>query len=76
MRASGLALLAAVIMTFSQEISAQEPEMPSLEFLEYLGLLVEQEDGEWIGPEDLDSLLFGDELLAEETQAVRVEESK
>lgn len=32
---------------------ADEADLPSLEFLEYLGTLVEA-DGEWVGPEDLD----------------------
>ena len=81
MRASIVGLLGALVMTFGQETGAEEPEMPSLEFLEYLGLLVPQ-DGEWIGPEDLDGPLLGDELAAvsqaaeTQTETVRVEESK
>ena len=38
--------------------SASEDDIPSLEFFEYLGSLVEQEDGVWLGPEDMDSPVF------------------
>jgi hypothetical protein len=74
-----MGLLGALVITFGQEIGAEESKMPSLEFLEYLGLLGPQ-DGEWMGPEDLDGPLLGDELAAvsqaAETETVGAEESK
>ena len=43
---------------FCSTTGASEDDIPSLEFFEYLGSLVEQEDGVWVGPEDMDSPVF------------------
>ena len=58
--------------------AADQVETPSLELLEYLGMMVEEDDG-YIGPEDLDeepepfpdSILVSDDAFSEEEGTYR-----
>ena len=51
--AASLKLLLWLPVVLAFGVQADDADVPSLEFLEYLGTLMET-DGEWLGPEDLD----------------------
>ena len=69
-------MLGAFAITCANAGFAQDAQMPSLEFFEYLGSLVET-DGKWIGPEDMDGPIMEDDPATElNVDSAQAEESQ
>ena len=60
MRVNSKPALMIILVSVCSLVVADEVQVPSLEFLDYLGDLVKH-DGEWIDPLDMDSDLMADD---------------